>query len=143
VELEIRESALCLFRRYRSFLVAELIDPVTGKLLHRPPGGGLETGESPEDAVRREILEELGVRLGTVEALGPIDHVWFWKGREVRERAWVFLSDSACDERLSRGDTPEILEANGERIPTVWRPVDVENAPPLCPSTLARLLAVL
>lgn len=34
------------------------------------PGGGLEDGEDPENAVRRELLEETGFRIETTELLG-------------------------------------------------------------------------
>lgn len=34
------------------------------------PGGGLEPGEDPEDAVRREVMEETGYRAEVVELLG-------------------------------------------------------------------------
>jgi 8-oxo-dGTP diphosphatase len=35
------------------------------------PGGGLETGESPLDALRRELVEEIGLRF-----TDPPPHVW-------------------------------------------------------------------
>ena len=37
------------------------------------PGGGVEPGESPEDAARRELLEETGLRIE-----GPL--TLFWSG---------------------------------------------------------------
>ena len=142
MELEIRQAALCLIRRGNTFLVAEIEDPQTGAVLHRPPGGGIEEGESPEQAVRRELQEELGIRLATIRELGTVDHVWFWKGREVRERAWLFLASSSDDARLSRGDSPELVEADGQRVKTFWRPIEDNGAtlPPLCPSAVAELL---
>ena len=136
-----REAALCLIRRGAAFLVSELTDPDTGALLHRPPGGGVEPGETPEMAVRRELMEELGIALGEVEALGFIDHVWKCDGRITRERAWIFTCESSVDARLDRGEAPELLEANGERIRTLWRRMEDEG-PPLCPESLARLATV-
>jgi 8-oxo-dGTP pyrophosphatase MutT (NUDIX family) len=145
MEVETRQAALCIIRRGNSFLVAEIEDLQTGVILHRPPGGGLEEGESPEQAVRRELQEELGISLNGIQPLGDIDHVWFWKGREVRERAWLFLANASDDARLSRGELPDLLEANGQRIKTFWRSIHdiTEMLPPLCPSNLAQLLGSL
>ena len=141
MEVEIREAALCLIRRQNAFLVAEIRDPETGTVLHRPPGGGVERGESPIDAVRRELYEELGVTLTAVRELGTLDHIWFWKGREIRERAWLFAASSTDDVRLTRGETPDVVEANGQRIKTIWRPIeDTKDLPPLCPPLLIDFL---
>lgn len=38
------------------------------------PGGKIEAGESPEDALRREIMEELDCEVAVGEALVPVVH---------------------------------------------------------------------
>src|SRR5215475_2446541 len=142
MQIRTRQAALCILRRDHSFLVAEVKDPHTGRVYHRPPGGGLEPNESPDHAVKRELKEELGITLTTIQPLGSIDHIWFWKGREVHERAWLFLADSSEHSHLKRGETPEILEADGDRFPTYWRSIRKidESLPPICPSTLLEFL---
>lgn len=39
------------------------------------PGGGVEFGEKMEEALNREMMEELGVKIKTVELLGVFDHI--------------------------------------------------------------------
>lgn len=123
--------------------MAELRDPRSGALFHRPPGGGIEEGERPEQAVRREVSEELGVILTALCELGAVEHIWYWDGREIQERAWLFVAHASDDARLQRGDTLELVEPTGERFPTVWRPIrgGSKGLPPLCPQNLTDLLA--
>jgi 8-oxo-dGTP diphosphatase len=40
------------------------------------PGGKVEVGESGEEALRREILEELRLELGALQALTPVEHAY-------------------------------------------------------------------
>lgn len=41
--------------------------------LHSLPGGGMDPGESPEDAARRELLEETGCLCDTLTPLGIVE----------------------------------------------------------------------
>jgi 8-oxo-dGTP diphosphatase len=40
------------------------------------PGGKAEPGESESDALHRELMEELGVRVGIIERLTPVEHAY-------------------------------------------------------------------
>lgn len=42
------------------------------------PGGGIEKGESPEQATIREAFEELGVRIDVIKCLGTVE----FKGKQ-------------------------------------------------------------
>ncbi|GAA2308059.1 hypothetical protein GCM10010149_67630 [Nonomuraea roseoviolacea subsp. roseoviolacea] len=48
-----------------------------------PPGGGLEHGEHPADAVVREVYEETGYRVKVVRLLGVHSNVWRSQDAEI------------------------------------------------------------
>ena len=53
----------------RLLLVRQYRKPVEDSLLELP-AGGIDPGESPEEAVHRELIEETGYRAGRVQSLG-------------------------------------------------------------------------
>ncbi len=57
------DGRLVLIRQFR---------PAAGGMLLEVPAGRLEEGESPEECVRREIVEEVGYRAGHLEKLGEM-----------------------------------------------------------------------
>ena len=60
----------------------------------------------------------------------------------MHERAWLFLADSSKHASLNKGQTPEILEPDGDRFGTYWRSIrdSDQSLPPICPSTLLEFL---
>jgi ADP-ribose pyrophosphatase YjhB (NUDIX family) len=70
-------------------LVSEMHDPVEG-VFYRPPGGGIEFRETSEDAARREVHEELGVRIGELTLLGVREEIFTHRGEPYHEIDFVY-----------------------------------------------------
>lgn len=56
-----------IIRRHRRMLV---VHNIKYGLRIEPPGGKTKEGETPEDAIRREVLEELGMIIEPVSLIG-------------------------------------------------------------------------
>lgn len=52
------------------------------------PGGGLDFGEEPHDGLRREVLEEMNLKIKTI-AENPT-YIWTWRHENQREIDWFY-----------------------------------------------------
>lgn len=96
-----RRIAIAVIRRADgAMLVTSAVEPGTGRVLVRPPGGGVEPGEAAADAVVRELREELGIELSGIAPLAELEHRISFAGRELHELVHVFTATMRSDPAL-------------------------------------------
>ena len=88
------------------------------------PGGKVEPGEDPVEALHREIAEELGVevRLGRVVE-GPLEGLWPL-GARYAMTVWLAVITSGEPEPLEDHDALRVLAAD-ELYAVPWLPADL------------------
>ncbi len=86
----IRVVAVCLFKRDGKVLASRFFDTRKNEIFFRSFGGGVEFGESAEQALRREIDEELGKTITDVRLLGVLENLFTHEGRQGHEIVYVF-----------------------------------------------------
>ena len=70
-----------------------LVITPTGRRVTGLPKGGMEAGETPEQAAAREVREETGVVAAVREPLGDVRYTYRRGGRRVRKTVHFFLCD--------------------------------------------------
>ncbi len=97
----VRAIAIGIVRRHDgALLVTSAVEPGSGRTLVRPPGGGIDPGESAMDAVVRELREELGVETRRPRLIGELEHRLAFAGRELHERVAILAVDLPPDATL-------------------------------------------
>ncbi|OGO08532.1 MAG: hypothetical protein A3K46_05665 [Chloroflexi bacterium RBG_13_60_9] len=118
----IRPIAICIVRRGGDIFVFEARDTVKGETFYRPLGGGIESGERSEDAVRREMMEELGAEITGLRRIGVLENIFTYEGRLGHEIVFVFQADfldrTIYDQKSAMG-----MKDNNEEFPAMWKPL--------------------
>ena len=86
----IRSLAICLFRHNGKILVSEERDPTKGETFYRPLGGGIEFSEHSTEALRREIMEEIGAEVKDLVYLGTLENIYVFDGEPGHEIVQVY-----------------------------------------------------
>lgn len=130
---EPRRIVLGIFRRGRTVLVGEGYDRVKRERFYRPLGGGIEAGEIAQQALEREILEELGEHVQVLRFVGEIDNRFVYEGRPGWEVVQIFEAQFLSPE------APTVEQVEAESWQLKWIPLDDLDAP-LYPDGLEALL---
>jgi ADP-ribose pyrophosphatase YjhB (NUDIX family) len=100
-----------------------LLSRLTGGTLWTLPGGGIDHGEHPDEAVRRETVEETGLELASAH-LVDVDSQHF-TGRSPRAVTEDFHGVRLLYRgAVARRDTPVVQEVGGTTEEAAWWPLE-------------------
>lgn len=68
------------------------------------PGGHIEFSETMQDALARELQEELGIKISKAQFLGGVENIFEQNGAKKHEVSFVFHVDITSDEVASQED---------------------------------------
>jgi 8-oxo-dGTP pyrophosphatase MutT (NUDIX family) len=137
----IRAIAICVFQHAGRILVIDIQDPATGERFYRPAGGGIEFGEPSENALRRELREELGIEIDAPVLLGVLENIFYYDGRPGHEIVFVYDAQFV-DRQLYRQNRFKVFEDTGDVFDAVWLDLSTSGpkTPPVYPEGLVELL---
>lgn len=138
----IRTKVICVFRNENRILVGDAYDPTKRQTFYCPPGGGVHFGEKIEDALRREMREELKTEILNPILLGVLENLFTFDGKQGHEIVFVYDAKLA-DKTLYDVSQFTAHESNGEPFNAIWLDVKSINSdtPPIYPDGLIQLLS--
>ncbi len=114
--VRLRASVVCVFKN--KILLVHLRDPHSGVIRLFPPGGQIESGESPVEAAERETQEETGVCVNVIpESEIIVNYPFFWSNRWVDCTTHFFTA--LTDSNVSQGARPDAVQ-----VGVSWEPID-------------------
>ncbi|MBP3953108.1 NUDIX hydrolase [Bacillus suaedae] len=137
----IRAIAICVFKKKDSILVCEGFDEFKQEYYYRPIGGGIEYGETSSNALKREVLEEIGANIINVHFLGVTENIFTYNGDLGHEIVFVYDAEFV-DKSFYEKPSFEGYEDNGVAFKLYWKPIsDFKNSKlKLVPENLIMLL---
>ncbi|WP_244931435.1 NUDIX domain-containing protein [Nocardioides sp. W7] len=120
---ERRLAAYAVVLRDEQVLLSRLAPRVSANELWTLPGGGVEHGEDPRDAVVREVHEETGldVRVGEEARVDSLHQPSAWRGGRRVDAHSVRLVYEGWVPRDA--PPPRVVEVDGSTVDAAWHPV--------------------
>ncbi|HEY7644168.1 MAG TPA: NUDIX domain-containing protein [Hyphomicrobiales bacterium] len=125
----IKVKTMALFAAKGRTLVMVCFDKVKQQRFHRLLGGHVEFGETSEEALKREMREELGTEVAVLSLLQVMQNRFVFEGRPHHEVVFIhhvrFL-----DETFNRREDLYNLEPHLDE-PFIWIPLAEATAGPV------------
>ena len=91
----IRPLVVAVIRRKNNVLAVKGYDKSKNQCFYRLLGGGIEFGETAEDALRREFREELGVEITNLRRLEVVENIFIYENQAGHEIVFVYEAEFA------------------------------------------------
>ncbi len=119
-----RVRACGVFRRRDEVLLIRQYNDA-GVARYMTPGGGVDYGEPVEDAVRREMREEVGVEVSALRYIGMFESLGEAQSGDLVHNVSLVYEVATHDEGIYRQDVVPV-DDNGNPFTAVWiRAADV------------------
>lgn len=116
-------------------------DPLSGEVVAVPLAGGIEFGETGEQAIMRELREEIGATVTSIQLLGVLEDVFRWAGQQ-RHEVWLIYDVALADRSVYDSPEVRVAEPDGTLYSARWRPLDAfRSSVRLVPEGLLELIA--
>lgn len=110
---KIRVKALCLFVHDGKVLAGKGGDSIKGEEFYRLLGGTVNFEERSEEAMRREIREELGCEIDNLTLLDVLENIFIFEGQRGHEIIFLFKG-SLADRSLYNQNKIHVVEDDYE-----------------------------
>lgn len=118
---KIRASALAKIQNEKGqFLLFRAIDNVKNEIFYRPLGGGIEFQETGREAVERELLEELGLKIIVGDQINIFENIFTYEGHKGHEIVFLFEAKFS-DQSVYKKEEFDIIESGKVIGKAVWR----------------------
>jgi ADP-ribose pyrophosphatase YjhB (NUDIX family) len=137
----VRPLAICVFRHNGKILVCEGTDSVKNETFYRPAGGMIEFGEKAEDALIREIREEINEEIINIKFLDLIENIFTYEGKPGHEIIFIYDAEFV-NKSIYEKEVVTITETNDVWCNAYWKTPDEfgEGKLKLYPDNLKNLL---
>ena len=109
---KIRTLAIAVIRKNGKVLAMRGFDDIKKQTFYRLPGGGIEFGETSEDALHREMKEEIGTDINIHDQIGVFENIFEFNGKKGHEI--VIAYNASLPENLENHDKIAMIESEFE-----------------------------
>ena len=103
---------MCVFSSKGKTLATKGYDKDKNEIFYRLIGGGVEFGEKTEEAVRREVREELSCDVEKLSLTKVLENIFTYEGKQGHEIVFIYKGDLSNKELYDK-ETISIVEPYG------------------------------